>query len=60
MRKPARFVSDEPSVFCVGGVHDSVALPVENCATVIVNAGHEALAAPSLTLTLMMMMFACE
>ena len=27
MRKPARLLSVEPSVFCVGDVHDSVALP---------------------------------
>src|SRR5262245_41457992 len=49
MRKPARSVSELPSVFCVGGVQEIVALPVEACATVIVNAGSDALALPSLT-----------
>src|SRR4029434_9255715 len=43
MRKPARLLSVEPSVFWVGGVHDSVALPlVDGCVTVIENVGSEA------------------
>ena len=52
MRKPARLLSVEPSVFWVGGVHDSVALPFAGGAAdaVIENVGSEALPPlPSLT-----------
>src|SRR5687768_1496194 len=54
MRKPARFVSVEPSVFVVGGSHDNVAAPTETSATVIANAGSVAPALPSLTLMTML------
>ena len=47
--KPARLLSVVPSVFCVGGVHDSVALPLTGADTVIENVGNETLSLPSLT-----------
>lgn len=51
MRYPASDVSAEPSLFCVGGIHDSVAAPDDDCAfTAIANAGSDAFVRPSLTL----------
>jgi hypothetical protein len=52
MRYPDRFVSDEPSVLRVGGVHDSVAAPFEldTAFTAIANAASETVDVPSLTL----------
>src|SRR5262245_20012570 len=50
MRKPLRFVSVEPSVLVVGAVQDSVTEPFALAVTLIVNAGSETDALPSLTL----------
>ena len=40
-------------MFCVGGVHDSVAAPFDACVTAIENAGSDVVALPSLTLMTM-------
>ena len=48
-----RSVNGEPSSFCVGAVQVSVAEPVPTATTVIVNAGNDAVAVPSLTLIVM-------
>ena len=50
MRYPERLLSDEPSVFRVGGVQLSVAEPFAVSLTAIENAGSVADALPSLTL----------
>jgi hypothetical protein len=56
MRYPARFVSDDPSALRTGGVHDSVAAPVEAgsgelaALTVIENAGKDVVLTPSFAL----------
>src|SRR5215218_3143661 len=49
MRYPARLASVLPSVFSVGGVHDSVARPFETVVTAIANALSAVAAVPSLT-----------
>ena len=38
-----------PFVFCVGGAHERVALPLAVCVTAIAKAGKETLVVPSLT-----------
>ena len=43
-----------PSVFSVGGVHESVALPFVACATMIENAGSDTRLVPSLTEMMML------
>src|SRR5688500_14836814 len=53
MRYPARFCSDVPSVFSVGGVQPIVAEPVAIAVTVIEKAAREAVALPSLTVITM-------
>ena len=50
MRYPERLLSDEPSVFRVGGVQLSVAEPFAVSLTAMENAGNVADALPSLTL----------
>src|SRR5688500_17122743 len=49
MRKPARLLRFEPSVFSVGGVHDNVALPSAGALTVIENAGSDTVSLVSVT-----------
>src|SRR5438045_8711624 len=49
MLQPARSVRALPSVFCVGGVHDSVAEPVATATTVTLNAARDVCTVPSLT-----------
>src|SRR5688500_11252388 len=47
MRYPARFVSELPSVFSVGGVQLTVAVPLDSANTDRLNAGSETTAVPS-------------
>src|SRR5690554_3496715 len=49
MLYPARFVSGEPSVRCVGAVHVSVAVPLATDWTVMLKAAKDAWASPSVT-----------
>ena len=53
MLNPARFVRAEPSVFCVGALQLTVALPFATCVTMILNAASDAVDVPSLTLMMM-------
>ena len=54
MRKPARSLIVEPSVFWVGGVHEIVALPFAADVTVIVNTGSETVSLVSVTEMMML------